>query len=316
MNEDELLPALHGLVWPDTGKLECRAAGHAPGHLCLTIGGEEALDALVEQLGDWYGEPRTLVSEGRADSSVSERTGLPLLTPFGEDEQVVEMRAWAFGGRWIGCGAVRVGGEARLVVVVAPRTAPAPEELPADASWLDRIVAVTGWDAEQVRADPIRLERMHSGRIRPVDCAAAEARLGTALPSDYKRLVETFGHGAFDGFLDVRLPADIVKSAEFAAGWAKTHGLRSWEPHPPFPEPGGLLPWAGTEHETSFYWITEGPDPDAWPVYVTEVGPEAGDRFDMTASEFVFRMLTDPDHPYSIPADFAAHWFMNYNPPR
>ncbi|OMI39258.1 hypothetical protein [Streptomyces sparsogenes] len=316
MNEDELLPTVHGLVWPDTGKLECRAAGHAPGHLCLTIGGEAALDTLVEQLGDGYGEPRTLVSEGRADSSVSERTGLPLLTPFGEGERVLEMRAWAFGGRWIGCGAVRVGGEARLVVVVAPRTTPAPEELPADASWLDRLVAVTGWDAEQVRADPIRLERMHSGRIRPVDCAAAEARLGTALPGDYKRLVDTFGHGAFDGFLAIRLPADIVKSAEFAAGWAKTHGLRSWEPRPPFPEPGGLLTWAGTEHETGFHWITEGPDPDAWPVYVTEVGPEAGDRFDMTATEFVFRMLTDPDHPYSIPADFAAHWFMNYNPPR
>lgn len=315
MNEKELLSSLHGLVWPDTGKLDCRSAGHGAGHTCLTIPDGAGLSELVDTLSDWYGEPRTLVSEGRADPAVSKRTGLPLIASFGDGERVVEMRAWAFGGRWIGCGVVRVDGEARLVVVLAPRTTPAPDELPAGASWLDRLTAVTGWDADQVGIDPIRLDRMYSGRIRTADCAAAEERLGTALPSDYKKLVETFGDGAFDGFLDVRLPADIVKGAEFASGWAKAHGTPSWEPHPPFPEPGGLLPWAGTEHETSFYWITEGPDPDAWPVYVTEVGPEAGTRFAMTTTEFVFRMLTDPEHPYSIPADFAAHWFMNYNRP-
>ncbi|MGY0059598.1 SMI1/KNR4 family protein [Streptomyces sp. LZ34] len=315
MNEEELLSPLHGLVRPDTGKLDCRAAGHGAGHVCLTITGGAGLDELVDKLGSWYGEPRTLVSEGRADPAVRERTGLPLITPFGDGERVVEMRAWAFGGRWIGCGVVRVGGEARLVVVVAPRTTPASDELPADASWLDRIVAVTGWDADQVRMDPIRMDRMHTGRIRTADCAAAEARLGTALPSDYKRLVETFGDGSFDGYLDVYLPADLVKSAEWAADWAKAYGTRSWEPHPPFPEPGGLLPWASTEQELSFYWITEGPDPDTWPVYVRDVEPEAGDRFDMTATEFVFRMLADPEHPYSMPAAFAAHWFMNYNRP-
>ncbi len=67
----------------------------------------------------------------------------------------------------------------------------------------------------------------------------------------------------------------------------------------------------GNEHEQSFHWITEGPDPDRWPVYVTGAQPEAGHRFDCTATEYLFRHLTDPQHPVPMPVDFRAHWFMD-----
>ncbi|MGW1258238.1 SMI1/KNR4 family protein [Streptomyces sp. NPDC002513] len=43
---------------------------------------------------------------------------------------------------------------------------------------------------------------------------AFEARLGTTLPGDYKRLAEVFGHGAFDGFLQLSVPDAPFKSAD------------------------------------------------------------------------------------------------------
>ncbi|WP_406724909.1 hypothetical protein WJ438_09955 [Streptomyces sp. GD-15H] len=35
------------------------------------------------------------------------------------------------------------------------------------------------------------------------------------------------------------------------------------------------------------------------------------DRFDCTATEYLFRHLTDPQHPIPMPVDFRAHWFMD-----
>jgi hypothetical protein len=129
-----------------------------------------------------------------------------------------------------------------------------------------------------------------AGRI---DWAAAESHLGTPLPSDYKELVGAFGKGMFDGFHCVFMPDDPVESTELAARLGQAPG----EPHPPFPAPGGLVPWMGNEHEQSFHWTTEGADPDRWPLYVSGVAPETGDRFDCTATEYLFRRLTDPQHP-------------------
>ncbi|MCX5186796.1 hypothetical protein [Streptomyces sp. NBC_00268] len=150
--------------------------------------------------------------------------------------------------------------------------------MPTEASWLDRLVAVTGWAPARARA---------------VDWATAEARMGTRLQTDYKRLVETFGEGQFDGFTGVHLPDTMTKFAACEAALVR----RPWAPHPVFPAPGGLLPWAGNEHDQSFYWITESPDPDRWPVYATGGDTEEGHRFDCTATEFLFRRLTDRRHP-------------------
>lgn len=141
--------------------------------------------------------------------------------------------------------------------MIALRSTPAVEQLPAEASWLERLVAVTG-----------RVPRA-AGRV---DWVAVESRLGTPLPSDYKALVETFGDGMFDGFHGVFISDELIKTPELAARL----GQAPREPHPPFPTSGGLVPWMGNEHKQSFYWITEGPDPDQWPVYVTGAEPEAG----------------------------------------
>ncbi|MEU5303897.1 hypothetical protein ACH4YO_28260 [Streptomyces noursei] len=301
MNEEELLAAVHGLLRPGSGALECREPGHPAGHICLATADEVDLSALTEQLSGRYGEPYGLARGGHMDPEVTERTGLPLLVPFGE--RLVEMRAWAYAGRWIGCGAMRTGEGIRPVVVVAERPDPAADGLPEDASWVDRIVAVTGWDPQ---------------RTRTVDWTAVEARLGTALPGDYKRLAELFGLGAFDGFLQLSVPdapfksSDIVRQSQWLAEWARAHGNRLWEPYALFPAPGGLLEWAGSEQADRFYWLTEGPDPDKWPIVMSEEIPDSWQRFDGSTAEFIHRMLTVPDHPFSTARYFDVHWFQSY----
>ncbi|MFJ3307513.1 SMI1/KNR4 family protein [Streptomyces sp. NPDC086549] len=277
MDDKQLLTAVAEILWPDLRELTCRELGHPPGHVCLPVSDRADLSNLVDTLSGWYGEPLA---------------GADRLPPLPLSGQVDWRYAWPFSNRWVAFGRTGQGRDARPALLIALRGTPAPEELPAETSWLERLVAVTGWTA-RTRFD--------------VDWAAVEARLGTPLPCDYKALVETFGHGMFDGFHCVFMPDELVKTTELAARLGQAH----WEPHPPFPAPGGLVPWMGNEHEQSFHWITEGPDPDRWPVYLSGDGPEAGDRFDCTATEYLYRHLTDPQHPIRMPVDFRAHWFMD-----
>ena len=213
------------------------------------------------------------------------------------------MYAWAYDTCWIGCGIVAAGNGVRPVVLVARRAAPALEELAEDATWVDRVVFVTGQDGELTHT---------------VGWDTAEAWLGTGLPSDYKQLVQIFGCGAFDGYLDMFLPngppgsLDIVEHALSMASWDGEDGNSMWAPHRLFPAPGGLLQWAGSEREDSFYWLTEGADPDRWPILVPKDDYSDWIRFDGSTAEFIFRMLTDPRQPCSTAAYFDAHWFMSY----
>ncbi|MCX4692725.1 hypothetical protein [Streptomyces sp. NBC_01408] len=299
--QEEFLTAVHHLLWPGTGDLECEEPGHPAGHTCLAPADEIDLDTLREALSGRYGRSRNLAMGGYADPTVTERTGLALLTPFGE--RIVEMRAWVQAGRWIGSGTVRTGdGDVRLVALVAERKDPAAD-LAEVTSWVDGVVAVTGWD---------------TSRVRTVDWAAVEARIGTALPGEYKRLTELFGHGAFDGYLQLRVPDaqfkgdDIVLNTEFLSEWARTHRSGLWEPYEVYPAPGGLLEWASSEQADQFFWLTEGPDPDRWPILMREDIPDSWQRFDGTTAEFVYRLLTDRQQPFSTARYFDVHWFDSY----
>ncbi|MEU8893520.1 SMI1/KNR4 family protein [Streptomyces sp. NPDC048442] len=276
MDDEQLLTAVAEILWPDRQDLTCRQHGDEPGHLCLRVSARADLRHVVETLSDRYGDP----------------FGTDRLPPLPLSGEVDWGYVWPFSNRWVALGRSSQGEDAGPALMVALRSTPVAEQLPVETSWLERLVAVTGWMPKT------------AGQV---GWAAVESRLGAPLPSDYKALVETFGPGLFDGFHCVFMPDDLIKSAELEA----TLGQAAWEPHPPFPAPGGLVPWMGNEHEQSFYWITEGSDPDRWPVYVGGDGPEAGTRFACTATEYLFRHLTDPQHPIPMPVDFRAHWFMD-----
>ncbi|MGW0957534.1 SMI1/KNR4 family protein [Streptomyces gelaticus] len=337
MDEKELLAAVHTLVAHNRQGAACGRAGHGADHVCLSADEAVELSSLSKELTARYGWLRNLAMDGYVDPAVTGRTGAPLLAPFGD--QVVEMRAWKHGDRWIGCGTVRADGVVRPVVLVAAgqaaRQQPDAEAVPRhpgtqaetsqqrpaarvvpkewsygpteETSWVDQVVAVTGWTRERGDA--------------AVDWARVESRLGTALPGDYKKLVERFGYGDFDDYLGLLVPdgppgsLDLVEFNEF---WARAAAEDSGGPGGPYrlcPAPGGLLQWASTEQRTSFYWLTECADPDRWPILVTGDDYREWDRFDSSTAEFIHRLLTDPRHPYSTACYFDRHWFTSYENP-
>ncbi|WP_405478890.1 hypothetical protein [Streptomyces sp. NBC_00009] len=300
MEPNELVDAVSRLVGHGAQRYECCEDGHGAGHVCLASTDELDLAGLIDGISSRYGSSRSLAVRGYADPTVDATTGLPLLAPFGTD--VIDMRAWAHADQWIGAGTVRVGDDIRHVVLVAERAAPVVEGLPADATWVERVVAVTGW----------------AGEARTVDWDAVEERLGTRLPTDFKQLAEIFRNGAFDGFLTLYVPEaavpgmDFVEHAEYLAGFAARSGTSLWEPYGIYPAPGGLLEWGSSEQADQFYWLTEGDDPDRWPVLASEDIPDTWTRFDGTAAEFVFRMLTERSHPHSVARYYDTHWFQSY----
>ncbi|WP_406460237.1 SMI1/KNR4 family protein [Streptomyces sp. NBC_00111] len=233
--------------------------------------------ALADLLADRYGAPRTLVLDGFADPTIDDSSGASLLAPFGD--RAVKIRAWAYGDQWVGTGTARDNeGVERPVLVVAQRQVPELPAIPPDqygnVDWMERLIRITGWSQPAERPDVHRAE--------------VESRLGTVLPADYKRMVETFGEGAFDAYLSL-----------------------NQEPWTSLKE-DGLLIWAGTEHEDVYCWRAEGDDPDRWPVVVRSFDGRDDVRFDYQTAQFVCRILLDPHHPFTMARYFDTHWFMNY----
>ncbi|MEU5883744.1 hypothetical protein [Spirillospora sp. NPDC047279] len=266
MNDEQLVADAHRLMSAFDVDLTCDEAGHPDGHACLAISETTDLDSLV----------RTFSRRNGASWA-----DIPDL-PFGD-----WTHAWVRFRRMVLLGRAPSG---RPLMAVTERNLPSPDELPPEPSWLERLVAITGGAPSPVPAP---------------DWTAIESRLGVPVPSDYKRLVETFGcDGMFDLFFRVFDPDELILNAD--------DGSSLDDEHPPFPAPGSLLPWSNNEHQEWFFWITEGRDPDRWPLYaIDSLG--AGSRFECTATEFLFRQMTDPDHPFFSQADHVrGHWFLKY----
>ncbi|MFF4424634.1 hypothetical protein ACFY04_28310 [Streptomyces sp. NPDC001549] len=230
---------------------------------------------LVDRLASRYGAPRTLVLDGFTDPTVDESRGAALLAVLEGGGETI--RAWAYGGQWIGAGTARdAQGVVRPVLAAVPRRVQVPPTggTGRDEDWVERLVAITAWTSPPQRPD--------------VDWAQIEAEVGTRLPGDYKRMVETFGEGAFDGYLTLNQEP-----------W--TH-LRE----------DGLLIWASTEHENLYCWQTDdSTDPDRWSVAIRTFDDDLA-PFDCSAAEFICRILLDPHHPFTMAHYFDTHWFMNY----
>lgn len=134
-----------------------------------------------------------------------------------------------------------------------------------------------------------------------VDWRAAESALGVVLPSDYKRLVEHFGSGEFDGYIGLLVPfadnslLDLLSSNdELNAVLDGNPDYREfYAPFAVYPQSGGLLDWAYCGYGPRFYWLTEGDDPDRWPVIAWQDRGEERFRFEGSTSEFLYRLLTE-----------------------
>ncbi|OLT34799.1 hypothetical protein BJF79_32985 [Actinomadura sp. CNU-125] len=277
MDRKELAEAAFRLVGATAVELTCDAPGHPADHTCLPVPADMSVDDLAGALGTTFAGPYTPAH------------GSPPMP--GGGDWADWTHAWLWDARTIALGR---GPDGRTLLAVTARDVPDPDGFSADTPWPDRLVAITG------------------GPVAPSpapDWAAVESRLGTPLPSDYKRLVEVFGcDGLFDEFFQVFDPAELLSYwGSFAGDAEAAGGLAGW------PRPGGLIPWAGNEHHEVFWWIAEGPDPDRWPVYAVDETDE-GTRFDCTATELLFRQMTDPEFPLTTTADHVTgHWFAKFN---
>jgi hypothetical protein len=137
--------------------------------------------------------------------------------------------------------------------------------------------------------------------------AEIEAELGTELPGDYKRLCQAFGVGEFSQVVSV-LCADETRVADLLRIWRRllanddsTDGpFAPYRIHRPGTT-GGLVPWGVSRAADRYYWqVTDGPV-DAWPVLAKMEDAEDWDRYEMCATEFLYRILTDPGfRPYTV----------------
>jgi hypothetical protein len=111
------------------------------------------------------------------------------------------------------------------------------------------------------------------------DWRPVEAELGVRLPDDFKAFLATYGSGVINDLIGISSPTfPPQQGALLRTTQAALSTLRHWRetgrlPYPIHPEPGGLLPWAGTGNGDTYYWLTEPRDePDRWPVVIFDRG--------------------------------------------
>ncbi|MFB8242854.1 SMI1/KNR4 family protein [Kitasatospora purpeofusca] len=275
------------LARPVPGEEAAPESGPGPQGYHLVDLGTGELSAVVAALRSRFGPSRTVALDGFTDPSLRRLPGPPLADVLAD--RAVEMYGWTVGRSWLGVGLLKgVGGAApALTAVAAPN--PAIRTGAAESSWADELAALTGWQ----------------GPRRPVDWESAERKLGLRLPRDYKQLVETFGAGTFDDNLELCAPGSKYLDLDPIT----TDPTEFLGPAPSSRPTIRLLQWAATSAEHSFCWLVEDPDPDDWPVFARSDNWEPWTRFGCSSAEFVHRMLTDPQHPYSLARHFESHWF-------
>lgn len=109
-----------------------------------------------------------------------------------------------------------------------------------------------------------------------------EQWIGTALPQDYKQLINLYGSGSFGGRVCLLNP--FIKTSSPWSHFSLFRGLKSLsiiepfqrespdtcQPFPVYPALGGLLPWGVFCSDSAMQcWRTQG-KPDAWPTIVLD----------------------------------------------
>lgn len=146
--------------------------------------------------------------------------------------------------------------------------------------------------------------------VTPVPWHLSRAEVGMDFPADFRGFVDRFGGGQFRRELAVHSPTAwaspgspngferfILDTTEdgsigdYLAG-AYEDGDYDECPHPVYPEPGGLLLWGNTWNADQLFWLTEGEDPDKWPVAIWYRQLAEWDTFDGGFAAFSLALIT------------------------
>jgi hypothetical protein len=72
---------------------------------------------------------------------------------------------------------------------------------------------------------------------------------------------------------------------ELKKDWSDQH------PYKLFPEPGGLLPFGGSDNGDTLFWLTLG-EPDNWPIVVNAARDSDYEKFECDMTDFITGVLT------------------------
>lgn len=175
-------------------------------------------------------------------------------------------------------------------------------------TWVDRLQGITGWQED----------------LWECDWSETEEALGVELPLDYKELCRRFGPGYFSDRIRILLDRG---DEGILSGWqsdlmlCKNGGSSSlWNPYSIYGHSGqkkGLIAWSYTDWGVC-HWLADADiSSDSWPMLVTgELGPSGSwYRYDISASELIFRVLTDPElKPFSIAGSDVVPEFYRFDP--
>ncbi|MFC0107606.1 SMI1/KNR4 family protein [Kibdelosporangium aridum] len=151
---------------------------------------------------------------------------------------------------------------------------------------VDRIAFVVGW----------------TGSVTPqLDWDMVERQLGFRFPGDYKEFMARFPSGNYRNAIQLYNPIQDTESfAQFTDHLeGKLWGIRmardeeGCDIYPPFPEPGGVIPFARDAEGGTLFWLPRSPNPDEWSVeHQARGNPEEWTRTKRTMTEVMLELVT------------------------
>jgi hypothetical protein len=131
------------------------------------------------------------------------------------------------------------------------------------------------------------------------DWDSLEAAVGVSYPEEFRELVDLFPPGDFQTFVNLLHPSDLTSPAEYkrrvleCATVVRDRAADLNEPVGVYPDPGGLLPWATVGFGPVICWLTEGPNPDEWPVVVCG-SVDRWNYYEQATAAFLRALVTVP----------------------
>lgn len=138
--------------------------------------------------------------------------------------------------------------------------------------------------------------------------------LGTKLPTDYIKFIQTYGTGGVDNFLWILTPFVkdenvnfMIRKKEISDAYIQSRtSFPQFYQHYVYPEIGGLLPWGYSDNGDELYWLTVG-EPDEWKVVVYESRSHINYTYSLRMVEFMYGIITKKLVCDAFPDDFPSN---------
>ncbi|MEU5983410.1 histone-like nucleoid-structuring protein Lsr2 [Streptomyces sp. NPDC047434] len=147
------------------------------------------------------------------------------------------------------------------------------------------------------------------GTTPACDWAAVERTLGMPLPSDYKRLADAYGPGAFCGFLHLYhplAPTEWVNLTGPMPGTIRNQLQRDRDrgTHPVPHAPQNLFPMGVTDNGNYLFWVTDPSSaPDRWHITINEARGPRWYTHDGGITDFLLAVLSGGESVPLFPRD-------------